>query len=54
MNAYRMGAAPHTGRVTTKAVPHDIRAQIEAALREGKVTRCPPGHATGSVRTSYH
>jgi hypothetical protein len=53
MNAQRLGAAPGTSRVQTKAVPDDIRAQIDAALIKGKVTRCPPGYAQGSARTSY-
>ena len=52
MDAQRAGAAPGAGRLPIKAVADDIRAQIAAALITGRVTRCPPGHARGSVRTS--
>ena len=53
MDAQQLGAAPGAGRVQIKAVPDDIRAQIDAALIKGRVTRCPPAYAEGSVRTSF-
>jgi hypothetical protein len=53
MDAQRLGAVSGAGRVPIKAVPDHIRAQIDAALMAGKVTRCPPAYAEGSVRTSY-
>jgi hypothetical protein len=53
MDAQRLGAVSGAGRVQIKAVPDDIRAQIDAAMMEGKVTRSPPAYAEGSVHTSF-
>jgi hypothetical protein len=53
MDAQQLAGRPGAGRAQTKAVPDDLRAQIDAALVAGRVTRCPPGFALGSVRTSY-
>ena len=53
MSAQLLDRGRAAGGVQTKAVPDDVRALIEAALVAGRVTKCPPGHARGSLRSSY-
>jgi hypothetical protein len=53
VNAQLLDKTRAAGGVQTKAVPDDVRALIEAALVAGRVTKCPPGHARGNLRSSY-